>query len=520
LNLRDLVTRWGFEIRDEPLKRVEAHLGKIKQSMDFMIGTQVAKALISFEQRFSKWAHELNSVSIASNVSAEAIQKLAFAGAAFGTTQEEITGAMTSLTLKIYEAKRGVEGAQRAFSMAGFTGAQIRSWQNGNDALMALADRMKMTTDPIRRQAMAAELGVSANSKLYAFLMQGSGAMRKAAEEAKALGVVMSKDQVKGLVDAQNAMSKLMMVVQAIGKTIAADFAPSIKDAVNDILEFYKANRQLIEVNVKAWVDDFLYALGYLYGIFKFITKAVIEFAEAHPVLFRRITQIIAVVMTLGAALMAFGLIIGPLMTGLSALGTIFGLLTSLVPILGGALALLFSPIGLWIAGISLLLVTIRTLWDVFVNGTDIKDTMLGKGFMWILSIFDKIKQGFSWFANAIGFIGESIGGLIKKIPGKLFDFLMPKAEGDGKSAAVSTGLSNLNSIPSIASTPPSSIRSSTENKSTANNNMSVQAPITINVSSGGNSHETSQNIKDGLKDHLERVIRDTHRSMKSAEAY
>lgn len=527
MNIRELLTKWSFEVKDEPLKKVEAHLGQIKNNMDFLVGSQVVKGIIDIAEKFSRWAHELNSVSIASGVTVETIQSLTFAGAQFGATAEEITGAMTSLTLKINEAKMGFEGAQRAFSMAGFTGEQIRGWKNGNDALMALADRMHATVDPIRRQAMAAQLGISANSKLYATLSQGSGYFRDMAREAKELGVTMSDGQVKTLVDAQNAMTKFGMVLDSIGKKIAVMFAPSIKQAIDDMLLFYKANKDLISNNVTKWVDDFLYALGYLYGIMKFMVKAVMDFADAHPVLFRRITQVIAVVIAVGVALMALGVIIAPIVTAVTFLGSVFGILSSIVPIVGAVLAAVFSPVALWVAGIAALGLAIRTLWEVFVQGKSLKDTAFGKGISWLADAMGKVKDTFMEIGKVFASFGSVIGGFVKDSVKGVGEFLFPTDDGstsaDPKKKMNVNGMisntMNAVSAANTAATPPASM-SSIQQTQSSSSSADINAPITINISGANNPTDVAKHVKAGLADHLAKVVRETHRSLKSSESY
>jgi hypothetical protein len=514
LNLRELISTWKIDIKDEPLKRVEGHLAQVKTGLNFLIGSQMVSGMIAVSERFSKWAHELNSVSIASGVTVEAIQRLTFAGAKFGATQEDITGAMSNLTLKINDAKMGIQGAQQAFAMAGFSSEQVRGFKNGNDALLALADRMKATVDPIRRQAMAAQLGVSANSKLYAFLSQGSKAMREAGKEAEALGTVMSKGQVAALTGAQNAMSKLIMTVEGLGKNIASMLAPSLEQGVNDLLEFYKANKKVIEVNVKNWIDDFLYGLGYLYGILKVIAKAVLDFADAHPVLFKRITQVLAVVFALGAAMMAFGVVIAPVIMAFKSLAVVGGLVMIVVKAIGGALMFLVSPLSLTLVAVTALMLGLDALWQVFVNGRDWKDTWLGQLIM-----------------NVKDFIMDIPSKL-----GKVMSFLGLSSDETGDKASVVEGVSsnlgaaqriseNMGTAVTSASDSPFSTSNSVDNSQTSNNsqsstgNYSVNAPITINVKSG-TAKQMAKSAQEGIRDHLDRMRRETHRNLKTAEQY
>ena len=37
MQVRELLTKWNFQVNDEPLKRVEGHLTQVKRGMDFLI---------------------------------------------------------------------------------------------------------------------------------------------------------------------------------------------------------------------------------------------------------------------------------------------------------------------------------------------------------------------------------------------------------------------------------------------------------------------------------------------------
>jgi hypothetical protein len=533
VDLRSLLTTWNFKVNDEPLKRVEGHLNSMKQGMNALIGAQIVKGFIDIEQRFSKWAHELNSVSIASNVAAETIQQLSFAGAQFGATQEEMTGAMTSLTLKINEAKIGTEGAQRAFAMAGFTGAQLNSWKNGNDALMALADRMHAVSDPIRRQAMAAQLGISANSKLYATLSQGSQYFRDMAKEANELGVVLSGKQVGDLVGAQNAMAKFGMVLESVSKKIAAALAPGLKQMIDLMLTFYKANKKLFDIALGKWIDDLLYGLGFLYGAIEIVIGAVVRFAGAHPELFRRITQVIGAIILFGSALVALGVFLYPIIIAFNSFSTIIGgiktmfaLWPAVIGLAQGALASLrvallwfqlfasANPIGLIVMAIAALVGVGVVLWEHFVTGKDWKDTWIGK---MITGIKEFVSGTAGKIAKFFGFGGEEVEGKTKKIEG------------------ATTAISNLSAAPEMASAKPaqlaslgsapsngldisniSNVGTNNYNQNATSENQSINTNVTINVQGGHNAHEIASMVKSGVADHVATTVRNAQRNLKS----
>ena len=57
--IRDILTRWGFQIDDKKLSDLDHKLEGIKRRMDLLVGVEIAKGLFNIAESFSKVGEEI-----------------------------------------------------------------------------------------------------------------------------------------------------------------------------------------------------------------------------------------------------------------------------------------------------------------------------------------------------------------------------------------------------------------------------------------------------------------------------
>jgi hypothetical protein len=393
--------------------------------------------------------------------------------------------------------------------------------------MLALADRFKNIQDPIQKSAIAMQLMGRGSVNMVGFLSQGSAAIKGMGVEAEHLGVILSNGQVQALVKVEHALHEVEAIFKALAATVASYFAPSIETAIKDFVKFYEINKKLIDTNIREWVWDITFALGFVWEAVKTVTQAFFNFAEAHQTLTRRVIEF----------LIALGLLVGAIWATQKVLGLLkgsFDLLklavspfkflwseafapavlwigglvkTALVeltsslaalaletfPALGVALgsfsALIeATPIGWLITGIAALVVVLHDAWTLLTGG-NWSDT-------WVSKAYEAVR-GFG--GKALSFLG--LGGdqdQSQSGAGKLQDF---------------QGLGDISNIGAASGVAPASAAA-------GNSSYSVNAPITINVPHGTNEKTVGDKVKEGVAEHLDRVYRRTQQSLRPAQAY
>lgn len=525
MSMREILTKWGFEIEHEKLDKVEHQLEAIKHRVEFLAAAEVVKGLFELGEKFGEFAEQLHATASSAGITVEAFQKLAFSASQSAVTQDEMSTSMARLSRSLYEARRGGAEAQKAFSQAGFSPEQIQGFHSSSDAMLALADRFKGIQDPIKKQALAMELLGRGSIHMVGFLSKGSAAIKAQGVEAEKLGIVLSEHQVEALVKVEHAMSKLLGVVKGIAATFASLLAPALEAAVNDLLKFYLANKAIVEVNLKEWVWDVTYAMGFVWGIVKFLIKGFIDLAKALHIekdLGVITFAFIAWIGTLFAAEKAMALVkaasnlmtwsFSPLVGALKLVrGLVASLATRFLPLLveGETAAaigagIMEAPLWLIATVVGAVVLAVQALWTV-LHGGSFKDTWIGEMVNWVTS--------FDLFAKAIKYVQSLLasGGITEAL-GKIGGFAGKIFSGFGGANAIQN-VQNISSIsgPSLPGAGPSSNQS---------NQYSVNAPITVNVPHGTDPKNVGQKVQEGVRDHLDRVFRETNRSVRGAIAY
>lgn len=522
MTVRELITKWTFQTDHAPLHKIEEQLEGIKHRLEFLAAAEVMHAIYELTEKFAHFAEELHIAAASAGLTVEAFQKLAFAAGQSGISQDEMAMSMARLSKHLYQARQGGEEAQKAFSAAGFTPEQIHSFKTGQDVMLALADRMKGMQDPIQKQALAMQLMGRGSVNMVGFLSQGSGAIKGLGQEAENLGTILREDQVEALVKMEHALQKVWAVIKNLGATFVSYLSPAITTAIDHWLKFYSANKKIIEQNIRQWAYDFGYVLGYLSGILEFVMKNVFEFAKSHQTLVLRIIEVVSALALLSLAFFAVMKVVGLLKGAMGVLGGgfsvimslvkgamfVFRMLSTVIPIVTGFLAdfaavLFASPIG-WLA---IAVVVIHDLW-VLLKGGKFEDTWLGQAFNWMMKlggmIADLLGLKELLTGGIVGNVGDMLGGLKDKVGGALQHFI-----GIGGPDALA-GAGKLAQTPDTIGAGVSS----------ANNTYSVNAPITVSVQGGGDPQQMAKSVREGVKEHLDRVHRDAQRSLRPATAY
>lgn len=519
MDVREVLTKWGFKIEHEKLDNVEKQLEGIKSRLEVLAAAEIVRGVYELTERFAHFAEELHVAAESAGLTVEAFQKLSFAAGQSAVSQEEMEHSMGRLTRNLYEARKGGLEAQKVFADAGFSQQQIGSFKTGQDVMLALADKFKGIEDPIKKQAIAMELMGRGSVHMVGFLSQGSGAIKGLGSEAQKLGIILSGAQVHALVEFEHALNEIFAIVKSLGAVIASYFAPSLETAIHELIKFYEVNRKLIDINLRTWVWDVTYAMGFIWGAIKFVTQAVIDLAKAFGIdkyIGTAIFAFVAYVATLFAVQKAMGLVsaasnllkwsMGPLVGVLKLVrGLASGLVWAFTRLLGSEVAaaagatVLGAPLWLIVAVIGVLTVGIHDLWTV-LSGGKFEDTWIGK-----------MVNGAKSLANSSGLLKKLTGGPDEKGGGGVMntakDFI-------GNMLGI-PGLGEISNITNMFGTDKGAAGAAHGPQ-----NYEVNAPINIHVPSGTDHKVVGQKVKDGVKEHLDRVYRETQRSLRPAQAY
>ncbi len=487
MNTRELLTKWGFKIEHEKLTKMETQLESIKQKIGFLAGVEAIRGLFELGEKFGRVGEEIHNAAIAAGLGVEEFQKLAFAAEQSGVSQEEMGRSLTLLARHLYQARQGSAQAQLAFANVGFTPDQVRGFKTAQDAFLALSDRMRAEQDPIKKAALGRELLGRSSQRMALLMSEGSKEIISKGLEAQRLGLILTPLQIKALEDLEHAMLKIFAVFKAVSAVIASQVAPVFKAMTDDFLEFFAANKKILDQNIENWLIKTAYAMGFVWGTVKNLSEALIDLAKKFHVendvlvFVGTIAGIVAAIETIGVAVKGVEIAWGLFMTA-------------------------FTPITLAIQLVEAFQVGVALLAETIAYAADA---------MWLLDAAAAIAEAPLWLVvGAITAIVVAVHDLYALLTGgnTWTGALISKAGSifSGSGAFAGAGQSALASIASTGGAVAG-----------GGSNLQINAPMTFNsIPPGTDPKEVGQIVKTAQIEHFETILREADRDSASGVLY
>jgi len=217
----------------------------------------------SVGQQADNW----NTMASVTGVSAEKLQEWSYASQFVDTDLSVITGSMRRLTTAMGDAKDGSETAKDKFDSLGVSITNADgSMRSAEDVFWDIIAALGAIEDPTERDAAAMELMGRSAQELNPLIEAGKDKFIEYGEEAHALGVVLSDDQLaiaNSFNDAQNAFQSTL---QATKNLIGVDMIPAFQPLLEietEVLSKFNAilgdgiqegdGQQMVEALKGAW---------------------------------------------------------------------------------------------------------------------------------------------------------------------------------------------------------------------------------------------------------------------------
>lgn len=213
-------------------------------------GIKLERKLMDVTKESAAAAKELEALSLQSGVSAQALQAFQYAEDFLDVSTDTLTDSLKDLTTKMSDAKDGNEEVIAMFDQLGVSvtdaGGNLR---DSYDVFLDVIDGLGEMSNQAERDALAMGLINESAQKLNPLIEQGSGSLKKYADEAENVGYILSNDQLKALTAVDEAQNRLLKSQEAVSKQISAEYVPYMSDALNE-------TRELIEKVGTALIDS------------------------------------------------------------------------------------------------------------------------------------------------------------------------------------------------------------------------------------------------------------------------
>ena len=413
--VRELFAKLGLSVDAASFAVADHMLGAVKSGLGLLVSgaARAGAEMRDVITRTVETASALNDTSVALGVTTEALQELGYAAQLNGSSFEGMADGLRKLSIHMEAAAEGGGEAAEVFRKLGVSVTEGGKLRAADAVLEDIAEKFKAMPDGARKVATAIDLFGKSGASLIPTLTVGREEIVKLREEARGLGVVMSKELIESGDSLGDTWDKLKFAADGLRYAIASPLLEPINEAVKAVIDWVKANRMLIAQRMRVLFDAMGTAIK-AFGRGLLLVGRAIGYVIDHWKLFA-----VLILSTLAAIVLAnAGAIISFL--ALQAVAVASAVASA------AAWAAAAAPILAIAALIALVVLALEDIW-VFLHGGE---SLFGKLGLEIKKVFDQFlaagpQPGEHWLVkllrSALLYV-RAVGKAWEFIFGKMFD--------------------------------------------------------------------------------------------------
>lgn len=264
--VRELVTRLGFDADTKAAQDYDKTLANIRRTATLAAAavTALAVGTVTLARRMASAGNEVAKSAVEAGLAAGEFQRLTFAiGQVTRLSSQQAQQALLRLNDTIGRAR--IEGGRYAESLQrlGFTQAEISSGNIDNaEAFARVTEALGKTANAQDAAALASRvLGERVGRQLGPALRLNAEAMVRAREEAERLGGGWSDLALKEAEELTDSFARVGLITTTLTSTIAETLLPTVREGVDAFVEWFAANRELIQQNMRRWMEGLASAM-------------------------------------------------------------------------------------------------------------------------------------------------------------------------------------------------------------------------------------------------------------------
>lgn len=253
----NLTSKFGIQLPDG-IKGTMNKMGSLNTSSLALVGglaavaaaiVKVEKALISMTKESAAYADNILTMSQTTGQSTEQLQEFAYATELIDVSMDTLQGSLTKLTNNMQDTANGTGNAKASFEALGISVTNADgSMRSANDVFYETIDALGGVKNETERDAMAMDIFGRSAQDLNPLIVQGSDTLREYAQEAHDMGYVLDNEALAALGGVDDGFQRLQKTQEAVKNQIAAEFAPYLTEALEDIRELIqKVGKALVE---------------------------------------------------------------------------------------------------------------------------------------------------------------------------------------------------------------------------------------------------------------------------------
>jgi len=280
--LRELLTILGFKAEDKELKAYDAKIVSLKKNLFLLsaAAAAVAVAIFGIAESAAKVGDELDKTKDLTGLTVEQLQELGGAAKLAGIDVQGLTTGMQLFSRQISQAGQGQQMSIRAFEMLGVsifsTNGKLKS---NHQLLLEVADAFSRLQNQQVKTDIALQLFGRSGGRMINLLKKGAAGVREAEAEFKKFGFTLTDVQSKAAAQFQDRLTMVGFAVKGLKNAIGTALLPEVSRMVNMFLEWFSANKKVIQQNMIALFKNlgtFVKIVSDIFGaMLKTLTKLV-----------------------------------------------------------------------------------------------------------------------------------------------------------------------------------------------------------------------------------------------------
>lgn len=474
----DLFAKLGLKPDKKSWDKGDELIGKIKTGLAFFGGFQAVKAVTGWITATAEVGGHAADAAQKLGITAEAIQELGHAAKLSGVDQAGLESALGKLALNLDDvATKGKGPAADALKRLGINFRELKG-ETLDQNLEVIADKFAAMPNGMKKASLAVDLFGKQGKELIPLLNEGASGIVKLRNEAQEMGIVIDNEAADSLEKFGDDTDRVKETLGGLRNQVVVALLPTIQAMVTNLLEWVKANREVIKNTIAG-------AVKVVIGVFKVLGAAIAAVVEVIQFFIKHEELGKSLIIGLGIVIAAFAV--------KAAI----------------AWAIAFAPIVAAIAVITGIVLGIRMLvkhWD------KVKMAMRSAGNS-VVGAFRSMWNGVKAFGNRIvEFFVDDIPNAIKDAFKAAFDFVVDTAHKAWKKVRnlpvikqvldVGSKLLDPVSLPSMV--PPQAPARPDDSASNMRGPVSVQGgDINITVQGAGDSVAVARDIEQRIDERM-----------------
>lgn len=314
--LDELLVGLGFDYDPDDLeqfnKDMDSAISTVKSFAKVVIGGTAA--LVGFAAVTTSVTDKQGKLSKQIGVSVEEIDALEFALKRSGGEGSALGNSLEQLSIRLSEAARGVGSGIEAFGILGISTTDVNGKLKTTDQVLLEVSDSLQRFSKAEQIELADKLGLKDSILL---LQEGSDGIKALTDEAKALGVTTGEDAALSA-EFQDSLTDIFQITKQLSRLITRSLVPILESTANNMTDWWKANKDVIEQNLPKFIDKATLAIKLLtLASLAFIGVKLVNVLIAMIALFKTLSLS---VLATNFAIAALPILIGTIVTALALL--------------------------------------------------------------------------------------------------------------------------------------------------------------------------------------------------------